>query len=83
MAEDQMNIKTTMKKDKDVSVAEISVVESPLKAETVTVTVPKAYILRNDTHAEVHIKAGVQEMSLVDASHWYSVANGVTIYSKG
>ena len=52
-------------------------------ANTVTVTVPKAYKLRVDDHTEILVKAGVQEMPLAHAEHWYSVANGVTVYQKG
>lgn len=55
--------------------------ESP-KEETVTVTVPKDFKLRLDDHVEKKYSAGVQEMPLAHAEHWYSKANGVTIYSK-
>jgi hypothetical protein len=46
----------------------------------VTVTVPKAYILRVDDHTTVPYKAGVQEMPLVHADHWWSKNNGVMKY---
>lgn len=48
----------------------------------VTVTVPKAFKLRT-THDHVYdYAAGICEMPLEHAEHWYSVANGVTIYKK-
>ena len=47
----------------------------------VTVTVPKMFKLRLDTHAETIVQAGIQEMSLELAEHWFSKANGVTIYT--
>ena len=49
--------------------------------QTVTVTVPKAFKLRLDDHTEYQFQAGVQQMDPTVASHWYSVANGVTIYN--
>ena len=49
--------------------------------QTVTVTVPKAFKLRLDDHTEYQFQAGVQQMDPTVASHWYSVANGVTIYT--
>ena len=48
--------------------------------DMVTVTVPKAFKLRIDSFRELVIKAGVQEMERLHAEHWYSVANGVTVY---
>jgi len=48
--------------------------------EMVTVTVPKAFKLRIDAFRELVVKAGVQEMERLHAEHWYSVANGVTVY---
>lgn len=52
-------------------------------ADTVTVLVPHDYRLTIDYASGVHeIRAGVQEMPLAWAEHWFSVANGVTIYRK-
>lgn len=48
--------------------------------EMVTVTVPKAYSLNLDLFRKIEIKAGVQEMERAWAEHWWSKANGVTIY---
>lgn len=50
--------------------------------DMVTVTVPKAFNLRLDHFREFKFKAGVQEMERVVAEHWYSKANGVTIYES-
>lgn len=49
--------------------------------KTVTVTVPRGFQLRVDDHTVVPVKPGVQEMLEEHATHWYSVANGVTIYN--
>ncbi len=48
--------------------------------EMVTVTVPHDYNLRLDHFREFKFKAGVQEMEREVAEHWYSKANGVTVY---
>ena len=48
----------------------------------VTVTVPKAFKLRIDHHQVVEYKAGVQEMPLEHADHWYAKANKVEKYTK-
>lgn len=48
--------------------------------DTVTATVPKAFILRLDHFREIAFKAGVQEMERAHAEHWYSLANGVQVY---
>lgn len=48
--------------------------------DMVTVTVPKAFKLRIDHFREFDFKAGVQEMERSVAEHWYSKANGITIY---
>ena len=46
----------------------------------VTVTVPKFFQLRVEDGTVYPYKAGVQEMRLEHADHWYARANGVTIY---
>ncbi len=61
--------------------AEAEKVEAEV-VEFVTVTVPRAFKLRTGVHVEREFKAGVQEMERELAEHWYSVANGVTIYEK-
>ena len=65
-------------------VLEVAPVETPVAGELVdmvTATVPKAFILRLDHFREIQFKAGVQEMERAHADHWYSKANGVTIYA--
>lgn len=49
--------------------------------EMVTVTAPKDFKLVLDHFREVQIKAGIQEMERAWAEHWWSKANGVTIYT--
>ena len=51
----------------------------------VTVMVPKAFNLTMSPSQTIKVPAGVQEMTLAQAEHWYSKANGVSIYnpSKG
>jgi len=56
---------------------------------TVTVTVKKPFTLRLSTtdgttitHHEFPYKAGVQEMLLSHAEHWWAKANGVEVYKK-
>ena len=48
----------------------------------VTVTVPKAFRLAVEPNKVVDYPAGICEMLIEHAEHWYSVANGVTIYKK-
>jgi len=48
--------------------------------DEVTVTVPKAFKLRISAELLVEYRAGVQQMPRVHAEHWYSKANGVSIY---
>jgi hypothetical protein len=49
--------------------------------EMVTVVVPHRFTLTRDNRTPVTIFPGVQEMSLTDAAHWYSRANGVKVYT--
>lgn len=51
--------------------------------ERVTVTIPKNFSLTLDDHSQVHYKAGVDEMPLEHATHWYSQAMGVEVYQRG
>ena len=46
----------------------------------VTVVVPKAYKFFVNPHVEAKYAAGVQEMLVSHANHWYSKACGVQIY---
>jgi hypothetical protein len=47
----------------------------------VTVTAPRGFKLRIDNFHEKQVYPGVQEMERCHAEHWYSIANGVTIYN--
>lgn len=47
---------------------------------TVTAIVPKAFKLNLENGGLIDYEAGVQEMPLHHASHWYSRANGVKVY---
>lgn len=49
--------------------------------ELVTVVVPKAYTLNRDDGAVRRFEAGTQEMSVLDAAHWFSRAQGVKVYA--
>jgi hypothetical protein len=51
------------------------------EVKTVTVTAPRGFQLRLDDHTVLTVKPGVQEMPEHLATHWYAVANGVTIYN--
>lgn len=46
----------------------------------VTVKIPKNYSLTLENHQQVHYKAGIDEMPLNHAEHWYSKAMGVEVY---
>lgn len=48
--------------------------------ETVTVTIPKNFILTLDDHTQVPYSAGIDEMPIEHATHWWSVQNGVEVY---
>lgn len=56
--------------------------QAPTAEVMVTVTVPKGFKLRINNHHTVDYKAGVQEMPLEHAEHWYSKAHKVTQYQK-
>lgn len=49
---------------------------------TVTVTAPKPFTLNWTHDVRFEYKAGVQEMPLAHAEHWWSKANGVVVYKK-
>lgn len=46
----------------------------------VTVKIPRDFRLTLDSHHEVHYKAGIDEMPLEHALHWFAQANGVEVY---
>jgi hypothetical protein len=50
------------------------------EGEKVTVIIPKAFTLTRDSGAPVTYEAGVQEMLVDDAGHWYARAMGVKVY---
>lgn len=63
--------------------ADLAAMNPEVKAEdTVTVTVPKPFKLTVNHSSIVQYNAGIQEMPISHANHWYSAANGVMIYSK-
>lgn len=51
--------------------------------DTVTVVSPRAFILTRDDHTPVQVPAGVSEMRVSDADHWYAQAQGVQKYKAG
>jgi hypothetical protein len=52
------------------------------KMEKIVVTAPKSINIILDNHTKVVIKAGVSRIERFVAEHWYSKANGVTIFEK-
>jgi hypothetical protein len=48
--------------------------------ERVTVMIPKNFSLTLEDHSQVHYKAGVDEMPVEHAEHWYTKAMGVEIH---
>jgi hypothetical protein len=48
--------------------------------EKVTVLIPKPITLTLDDHTQVSYGAGIDEMPIEHANHWWSVQNGVEIY---
>lgn len=64
-----------------------SEVEAAVPGESgrmVTVMIPKDYKLTLDgSHHEVQYRAGIDEMPIEHAEHWFSKAIGVEIYRKG
>lgn len=48
--------------------------------DPVTVTVPKRFKLRLDNHTVIDIHPGVQNVERMVADHWFSKANGVTVF---
>lgn len=50
------------------------------EGEKVTVVVPKDFALTIDHHHQREYKAGVQEMLVEHAAHWFSRAQGVKVY---
>ncbi len=56
--------------------------EASVDGVYVTVTVPKPFKLRTSHDRIVDYVAGTYEMLVEDAEHWFSKAQGVTIYKK-
>lgn len=52
-------------------------------SESVTVVVPKAFMLTRDDGTPVQYQAGTQEMPLDDAAHWFARSVGVKVYTPG
>lgn len=50
------------------------------KEEKVTVTIPNTFDLTLDTGRVIRYKAGVDEMPISHATHWFSKNRGVEIY---
>lgn len=50
--------------------------------DSITVVVPKPFILNADDGKQHTYQAGTQEMPRSHAEHWWSVANGVAVYTK-
>ena len=53
------------------------------EGEKVTVIVPNGFTLTRDGHVPKVYAAGVQEMLVDDAAHWYTRACGVKVYEAG
>ena len=53
----------------------------PRVTETVTVVVPRPFTLTLDNFQPVPYEAGVQEMPVDHASHWFARAQGVKVYT--
>lgn len=51
-----------------------------LSGEQVTVIVPHGFKLTRDSGEPMVYQAGVQEMPIEDAAHWFSRAQGVKVY---
>lgn len=58
----------------------ISLAGETTPQEMVTVTVPEAFTLHRDDGTIGVYAAGIQEMGVDDAAHWYSRARGVKVY---
>jgi hypothetical protein len=51
-----------------------------LSGKMVTVSIPQAFNLLQDNHVMKHYEAGIDEMPIEHATHWYSLAHGVEIH---
>jgi hypothetical protein len=67
---------------KDYEPEPASTSEANVDGVYVTVTVPKDFKLRTSHDRIVDYVAGIYEMLVEDAEHWFSKAQGVTIYKK-
>lgn len=50
--------------------------------KSVTVRIPRDFILTLDDHTQTKYSAGVDEMPLSHANHWYAKTMGVEIYKS-
>lgn len=56
-------------------------VQQPVESgKTVTVRIPKNFSLTLADYTQVHYQAGVDEMPVEHATHWYAKAIGVEIH---
>jgi len=61
--------------------AQVGEVRQPTESgEMVTVRIPRNFTLTLDDHTQVHYKAGIDEMPIEHAEHWYSKVHEVEIY---
>lgn len=64
-------------------IAQVDPVNLPTESgDMVTVTIPKAFNLTLDDHTQVRYEAGIDEIPIEHASHWWAQAQGVEIYTK-
>lgn len=59
----------------------IALAQPQAAQEQVTVVVPTQYTLTRDDGSVTTFHAGIQEMGLDDASHWFSRNMGVKVYT--
>lgn len=68
----------------DIALVDVKVQEeasATAQEEWVTAIVPTRFTLTLDSHKPVEYEAGVQEMPLSHASHWFARARGVKVYT--
>lgn len=75
-AESDVNVDDVKEADTGLSYDELGA------EERVFVNVPKKFKLTLNNHAVITIEPGAQMMAKDIATHWYSIANGVTIVPK-
>lgn len=63
--------------------AQSAEVAEPVESgKTVTVRIPRDFILTLDDHTQAKYPAGVDEMPIEHANHWYAKVMGVEIYDQ-